>query len=910
MGQLKNVLGIMLVLVLLVAAYLVFRTDVLQAKVDGADLVSANAVFVFETYEPVSVWNQLVNQPIWSRLTELPALKALEAQLIHLDSLAGKSGNLDKAFKGHKFTVSLHPVGREEYGFLFSVTFQDKGFLEFLKDMETRMGGQVNVKTRNYSGVTIYESTPRTSHGKTFTYAVYKNVLIGSYASFLVEDGIRYGMSGELKSFREGFPHLYKHQPQPSGSGILRITGNGFAGLVDAVSSEKGDVLVRELSDNGFSANLLPGFTDTSVLLRGDLFVDGEAGFTSKVGRKFNKTVFANQISNRTAVLHQYLIDNLTDFKFPVNKAFEARSTVKAELEEEFAVEAFFSTLSGEIALLTEEDFSTGNMNKVLLLKSTDALKSRGFLWNFSIKQHQGETSQLFREMYLGHEIFLMTAEEFPAYLFEGNFSGFSNTYITVVDNTLVLANSIRAIKNFIDDIYNDNTWGKSLAQKKRLDALDREFPYHVLINNEKFYTTLSANSAASWTSLFQKYAPLFQSFKLFSFGMIPENGKVKLNAAFEYELGPQLPGKALQLNEIRATSFDKPIISAPVALQNFNDRSTEYLIQDEDLGIHLVSSEGEVVFSYFLGERMLGQVYQIDYYKNNKLQLVFATGNGIYAFDRFGDLLPGYPIRFRGEGRLEFFDLVDYDNTKDYRYFLADSLGNLYVYDQYGSLLDGWDPRPTSGPLSVKPSHHRIPSLGDYMVSLHKNGNLALWNRKGESRTGSAVRLGESLSSEYALEEEEVSTSSRIVTLNDAGEVVKANFKGELTYRNQLLRPDKDTRFRLVKDQNGLRFTFVIEEFNKLTVLDRREEIVFEKNMSTDDLEFQFFSFGADNRIFVVIDKIQEFTYLYDGSGALINQVPLNSGKSIWISYSGSRNEYTIMAVHENRLSEYRLPL
>jgi hypothetical protein len=352
-GQLKNILGIVLVLVLLIAAYLVFRTDILRTKVDGADLVSANAVFVFETYEPVSVWNQLVNQPIWSRMTELPALKSLEAQLIHLDSLAGKSGNLDKAFKGHKFTVSLHPVGREEYGFLFSVTFQDRGFLEFLKDMETRMSGQVNVKTRNYSGVTIYESTPRTSHGKTFTYAVYKNVLIGSYASFLVEDGIRFGMSGELKSFRERFPHLYKHQPQPSGIGVLRITGNGFAGLVDAVSSEKGDVLVRELSDNGFSANLLPGFTDTSVLLRGDLFVDGETGFTSRVGRKFNKTVFANQISNRTAVLYQYLIDNLTDFKFPVNKAFEARSTVKAELEEEFAVEAFFSTLSGEIALLT-----------------------------------------------------------------------------------------------------------------------------------------------------------------------------------------------------------------------------------------------------------------------------------------------------------------------------------------------------------------------------------------------------------------------------------------------------------------------------------------------------------------------------------------------------------------------------
>lgn len=910
MSQVRNVLGIILVLVLLVAGYLIWRTGILKSKIDGSDLISANAVFVFDTDEPVGVWNQLVNQPIWGRFTELPVLKSLEAQLIYLDSLAGKSGNLEKALKGHRFTVSLHPTGKEEYGFLFSVTFSDNSFLEFLQGMENKLSDQVSVKTRNYSGVTIYESTPNYGSPRTFTYAIYKNVFIGSYTSFLVEDGIRYGKSAELRSFSDEYPHLYNKQSQTTGIGVMRITGQGLSGLVNAVSAGKADKLVKELSSNGFSANLHPGFMDNTVFLRGDLFVNGEVDFKPKKNKSFNKNLFANQISNRTAVVYQYLIDDLSDFRFPTNQAFEARSTNQAELNEEFDIKGFLATLSGEISLLADQDLSTRSMNKVLLLKSSDPEKSRDILIDFSVKQHQGDDSQLFSERYLGHDIFLMTFEEFPAYLFKGNFSGFSNSYISIVDNTLVLANSSRSIKNFIDDIFNDNTWGKSLARKRNLETLDRDVPYRILVDNEKFYNILLDNSAASWTSLFQKYSSLFQSFKLFSFGVGSEKGRMKLDAEFQYGLDSRMPAKALYLTESRFTTFSKPIITAPAALLNFNDRSMDYLIQDEDLDIHLISSEGEVVFSYPLEGRILGQVYQIDYYKNNKLQLVFATANGIYSFDRFGNLLPDYPISFRGEGRLEFFDLVDYDNSRDYRYFLADSYGNLYVYDQYGTLLEGWDPRTTSGPLAVKPSHHRIPSMGDYMVSLHRNGHLAFWNRKGESKSGGAIRLGEAVSTEYAVEEDHVSTASRIVTVNDAGEVVKANFRGELTYRNQLMRPDKDTRFRLVKDQNGVRFVLVIEEFNKLTVLDRREEVVFEKNISTDDLDFQFFSFGADNNIFVVIDKIQEFAYLYDRRGNPINQVPLDSGKHIWINYSGSRNEYTIMAVHGNRLSEYRLPL
>ena len=148
------------------------------------------------------------------------------------------------------------------------------------------------------------------------------------------------------------------------------------------------------------------------------------------------------------------------------------------------------------------------------------------------------------------------------------------------------------------------------------------------------------------------------------------------------------------------------------------------------------------------------------------------------------------------------------------------------------------------------------------------------------------------------------------MVTINQEGEVVKVNFNGEVTYRNQLMRPDRDTRFHLVRDQSQGNYLFVLHEYNKISVLDAEEEPLFEKNIFSEDVELQYFSFGGDKNIFVVIDKVQEFIYLYNLQGQLLNTRPISGYEKIDISYSGSNNEYSILAIHGNRLSAYKMPL
>lgn len=86
--------------------------------------------------------------------------------------------------------------------------------------------------------------------------------------------------------------------------------------------------------------------------------------------------------------------------------------------------------------------------------------------------------------------------------------------------------------------------------------------------------------------------------------------------------------------------------------------------------------------------------------------------------------------------------------------------------------------------------------------------------------------------------------------------------------------------------------------------------EPLFEKGMFSDEVDFQYFYFGGDKSIFVVIDKVQEFIYLYNLQGELLNTRPISGSQRVEITYSGSNNEYGIFAIDGPRFSEYKMPL
>ena len=182
MNQIKSLLVILLILVLGFAVYLILHSDLLQNNLEGSEMIPPDAVMVYETNDPVGMWNTVVGQPVWEKLHQLPLLSGLEAQLVQLDSLTGKSGILNSYLKGQEFRLSLHPLGRENFGFMVSIAFKNRDFLDFIQNFKNENQGDP-VKVRTYSGVNLFELNLGEGQ-RVFTYAIYNNVLVGILPPF------------------------------------------------------------------------------------------------------------------------------------------------------------------------------------------------------------------------------------------------------------------------------------------------------------------------------------------------------------------------------------------------------------------------------------------------------------------------------------------------------------------------------------------------------------------------------------------------------------------------------------------------------------------------------------------------------------------------------------------------------
>lgn len=900
----KNLLILLSVLFFGGAAYFLATHFLFDKRLQAADVIPAEAVFVFETTDPVYAWNQMVSQPLWERLRDIPSLQALENSLLALDSLAGREGRLGNALKGNEFAVSLHPSSKNEFDFLFSISFSGKENEEFIQSLTSKLDER-HLRSRNYSGVKVIEyQAPGGANA--ISYALVHNLLLGSHSSFLLEDAIRHAQSRELPGFKGTASVLYEVQPDPEGLGTLRLNSAGMMRFVTGISAGETPKELDYFAKNNLSANFELTFTDNKLLFVGAaFFAHGQQ--VNIAGNGNNKQhPFSNYVSNRTAVFHQYNVMDPFQIQSLPNLAFENKSTLKGDMEALFPEDLFFRRLTGEVGYMVFEESGTALKDRVLLMKTSEVDKQIDLLKEFNWNLVGKDAEQVEQDVYLGKRIFGIGAEEFPAHVFDGQFTGFPQAYVTSYDNMIVIGNSMKAVRNFLDDMYNDNTWGKSIHHKQFLANSATGSGYDFLINVPRLWTQIIQMASPEWKVFLQKYAPQLKSMDWLLLQQKGDHTQVEA----QYRLDAIRPITDIVLAEKMAVQFNQRLIYGPQTLQNFNDRSKEYLVQDAGHQVHLVTDDGDIVFSQPVEGAITSDVFQIDYYKNGKLQLLFATDAAIYGFDRLGALLPGYPIRVPSGERIDHLNLVDYDKDLDYRYFVATEFGSLFLFDKTGKALEGWAPKYTSGALATTPAHHRIRRVGDFMVAVTSTGELYLANRKGLLRSGNPIQLGEGVATDYAVIESNQAAGTQLVTINQEGEVVKVNFNGEVTYRNQLMRPDQDTRFHLVHDQSQDNYLFVLHEYNKVSILDADEQPLFEKDVFSDDVEFQFFSFGGDKNIFVVIDKVQEFIYLYNLQGQLLNTRPISGYEKIDISYSGSNNEYSILVIHGNRLSEYKMPL
>ena len=131
-------------------------------------------------------------------------------------------------------------------------------------------------------------------------------------------------------------------------------------------------------------------------------------------------------------------------------------------------------------------------------------------------------------------------------------------------------------------------------------------------------------------------------------------------------------------------------IPSGPFPVRNFIDGSTNYLEQLDNNSLRLLNSSRKPVWTVRFGQPLCGTVRQIDYLKNDKLQMLFGAGNKVYLLDRLGRTVRDFPVTLEKEILLGP-DVYDFKGSKDYTMMILHTDNTLAHYRLDGKRVDGW---------------------------------------------------------------------------------------------------------------------------------------------------------------------------------------------------------------------------
>jgi hypothetical protein len=301
-----------------------------------------------------------------------------------------------------------------------------------------------------------------------------------------------------------------------------------------------------------------------------------------------------------------------------------------------------------------------------------------------------------------------------------------------------------------------------------------------------------------------------------------------------------------------------------------------------------------------------MGDVTQIDVLKNDKLQLIFNTRSYIYLYDRNGNEMNGFPLKLRSPAT-NALSVVDYENNRDYRIFIATGNKRIVCYKANGEQVTAFAFDKTAENV-VMPVQYFSAANKDHICIIDVKGNIYILDRRGEVR----VKLNDQVPPgirNFFVEPGHDYNHSFIIAADTAGTVTRLSLTGK---KETLHVQDfaSSPFFDLHDLNNDKTKEFIFLDRNELAVYSQDRSLLFKytfkETISRPPLCFSFPD--GTGKIGVVSDLSNEL-FLFNENGSLYQSFPLN-GRTLFsigdINNDGHLNLVT--GNSENSIFVYQL--
>lgn len=157
-----------------------------------------------------------------------------------------------------------------------------------------------------------------------------------------------------------------------------------------------------------------------------------------------------------------------------------------------------------------------------------------------------------------------------------------------------------------------------------------------------------------------------------------------------------------LKSNKVQVMERDTTvnIPTGPFTVYNYFTKKNNQLYQNSSLSICLNDENGKGVWGIPFKEPLCGRVHDIDFYKNGKIQFLFAAGDKLYLLDRLGHWVNGFPVKLP-KAVLLGPDVYDFTGAGGYTVMVLHKDNSLERYNLHGQKPDGW--KGIQAPETVK---------------------------------------------------------------------------------------------------------------------------------------------------------------------------------------------------------------
>ena len=814
------------------------------------------------------------------------------------------------------YVMAIRVEGKQSIRFLYvlnrSGLFSRGDVHAFLQ----KMFAGVQVKERKYNNQKIYLA----SRGKDeVCYAVVGGMVLVSNSELYVEDAVNQ-LSNPNEDEKDGAPRFKNVNRYFSAGAGLNVFLNTtcFSDLLplllqkDFIAKQtniakwfKWGALDGEIKPSGVSFNGFVHYDGLKaafpVAFKGQLPQDSKLDAVMPADVKSVSILALSDVKNYLASLETYRygagqIENVRKRKQEFARLFGDK------LDEEWQAllkgEWGKGTLSYDASRKQEEGIvvvhvKAGSLARGLLEK---------MLKSYASKSGISETS-LYRSFALDKDkkvsYFKMPVPDFAGVMWGYVLGRIETNYVLVEDNYVVFSSSERGLQVFASDYMRrlsvrDQEWYQKLRTK-----LSSKFNWMYLSEMVAMLPYYEQVTKGALRELLERNKEGMEVFSSFGLQWVCEGDMLYHTLFLSTE---EVEPKQAQI--MWQTRLDARMSMKPTIVVNHNTGERELFVQDEGNTIYLINDVGRILWKLPIEGKINSEVYQVDMFKNGKLQYLFSTPGHLYLIDRNGNYLPRFPLAFKSPCE-RGISVADYENNKNYRVFAPGADHHVYLYEVSGNFVKGWDVPKSDNDIVSKIYHFRVEGK-DYLVYADRY-RLYILDRKGKERVKVSTLLN--LSANTSLYLTKQNGQMKMAFMDANGEIVLVNFRGQV----ERIRGEEmigGGMFNVEDVNNDGQDEFIYTLKNRIVVMDNKGKLLFEKHWEDSELDFPYiYRFSARDSRIGIMDGKGERLFLLDMK-EVSKGFPIrgNSPFSIAFGDNGSAGFYLFAGSDGTHLLKYRV--